>query len=63
MLGFFAGLYVAGGVWYYKQLDHCSSAEKATVVVWPVITAFGLVLSGLDYSARIALRKLEENDA
>lgn len=61
MLGFFAGLYVAGGVWYYKKMEPYEPLEKATVVVWPLITAFGLVLHGLEYAAYKALQANERN--
>jgi hypothetical protein len=62
MLGFVAGLYVAGGVWYYKQMEPYEPIEKATVVVWPAITAFAWVIRGLDYMAYRTLKQLEDKN-
>ena len=33
MIGFIAGLYVAGGIWYYKDLKPYDKLEKASVIV------------------------------
>jgi len=57
MIGFIAGLYVAGGIWYYKDLKPYDKLEKASVIVWPMMEALRYAIHGLDLAAQAANRR------
>ena len=62
MWGFFAGLYLSGGIHYYKKMEPYEVAEKAAIVGWPVLAVIEGAFRLLDYASRKALEKANRED-